>query len=571
MNSHKVYAIAPVLFATRSRELRVRWRASFAPAPASLIGTAATHTISMHIGIDGRSLQEEYPTGVSVYTRDLLRAMFILPEAREHTFTIFLNAYGLRGKPERLRSIQHQFLIAPSLHPRITWRCRALPNKLVPLLELVADVPSARWMFGDVDLIFVPNLQFFPLRRTRVPVVLTMHDLSFERFSECLSLKARVRHHLLRTKWFVQTAAKVIAVSQHTKDELTRLYAVSPQQVSVISPGVTAVLAESIDTSLRLPEQYLLCISTIEPRKNIDTLLDAFGRISAQHPNVSLVIAGAAGWKSRALLQKISQMPRVLFLGYVTEAQKQQLYQHATAFLYPSLYEGFGFPPLEAQRFDIPVIAGAHSSFPEVLGESALLVDVLDVASLARAMTHILSDAPLREKLSQHGHDNVKRFSWTAAAQQTLQCLLRAGNAHAEGTSIQKAGGIVTRMNATGETEILLIHRPQYNDWSFPKGHIEKGETPEHAAVREVAEETGFRCRILRSLPSYTYTPPSRDTSCVRMFQMQTIDAAHRSETDNETDEQRWVSIEDARALMSYESLRVYLQRSSHNLKRDRG
>lgn len=373
----------------------------------------------MRIGIDCRSLQERYPTGVSVYTQQLLKAMLALPEAGQHTFVFFMNGYALRKEPERLRAIQSMFT-----HPSVEWRVRSLPNKIIPALEYVASSPSAEWMFGEVDVIFIPNLQFFPVREMTTPTVLTIHDLSFERFPECLDLKGRLRHRMLQPRRFVEHAQKIIAVSDHTKQELVELYRTSAEKIEIIYPGLTPVSAtRELSASLDLPELYLLFISTIEPRKNVDTLLSAFEQVRVEHPDLHLVIAGAPGWKSARTMERIKHIPNVKWIGYVTEEQKQELYRRAALFVYPSLYEGFGFPPLEAQQYGVPVLVGSHSSLPEVLRESALYGDVLDVHSIARGIHHALTDTALRKALIIRGQQNVTRFSWQTAAQQTLNTL----------------------------------------------------------------------------------------------------------------------------------------------------
>ncbi|HLD21494.1 MAG TPA: glycosyltransferase family 1 protein, partial [Patescibacteria group bacterium] len=190
--------------------------------------------------------------------------------------------------------------------------------------------------------------------------------------------------------------------------------------------GTQAVLKANASEALsgtRETVQYIVSLSTIEPRKNIDSLLAAFRLLRTQHPNVQLVIVGGAGWKSKRILEQIQRAKNVQYVGYVDEQMKQELLKHACLFVYPSLYEGFGFPPLEAQAASVPVIVGFHSSLPEVLGESALYADVLDVHSLMRAMHHLFVDESLRMLYIKKGFENAQRFSWSRAAQQTLNIL----------------------------------------------------------------------------------------------------------------------------------------------------
>lgn len=383
----------------------------------------------MRIGVDCRPLQEKYPTGVSVYTLELLRALVQLPQAQEHTFVFFINESGLQKNSKRLSDIQ------AGLHfPNIEWAIHSVPNKLLTIAEVLFFRPHIEWMMGNVDVVFVPNMQFFPLQDPTVPVVLTIHDLSFERerYRECLDVKGRLRHRFLRPRTFVNHAKHIITVSEHTRSDIQTLYGVPQEKTSVVYPGLAKTDATEQRTNpealpFELPPKYILSLSTIEPRKNIDSLIEAFYVVQEQHPDVQLIIAGASGWKSpNEYFWRLKECTGVRYLGYVSESIKRQLLQNAQLFVYPSLYEGFGFPPLEAQTVGVPVIVGAHSSLPEVLGESALYADVLDVNSLARAMNHLLTDTALVQDLQKKGYENVKRFQWNTTAQQTLDILLAA-------------------------------------------------------------------------------------------------------------------------------------------------
>jgi glycosyltransferase involved in cell wall biosynthesis len=155
----------------------------------------------------------------------------------------------------------------------------------------------------------------------------------------------------------------------------------------------------------------------------METLLQAMAMVRVQHPNLELVVIGRRGWKSSRVVRRLQELSYVQYLGYTTEEKKREVLACARAFIYPSLYEGFGFPPLEAQQNGVPVIAGAHSSLPEVVGESALLVDVLDADALARGIHHVLSDETLRQNLITAGLANVQRFSWEQSARKVLNVL----------------------------------------------------------------------------------------------------------------------------------------------------
>ena len=175
---------------------------------------------------------------------------------------------------------------------------------------------------------------------------------------------------------------------------------------------------------------YLLFISTLQPRKNLVRLLQAYAASGLKH---ELVLAGRRGWRSAPILEQIAQLDppvreRIHLTGFVDEADKGALISGATALLYPSLYEGFGFPLLEGQKCGTPVIAANTSSLPEIAGGAALLVDPEDTAALTRAMQHLTADADLRAALCSKGYANIERFSWEKTAKQVLLTLEEAAN-----------------------------------------------------------------------------------------------------------------------------------------------
>lgn len=373
----------------------------------------------MRIGVDCRSLQEPFPSGVSVYTREVLHAMLSLPEAAEHEFVFFLNEYAFQADPEALEKIR-KGLVADN----VSWSVRTWPNKLLTALEICCNRPRMHWMFEAVNVVFVPNMHFFPVTDSSAPMVMTVHDLSFDRYPECLDRKGLWRHKLLQPRRFVNRADHIIAVSNHTKSDLESLYQVPAGNITTVYPGAAGVkTAETRGVKMDLPGRYILTLSTLEPRKNIETLLQAFDLIKRDHPEVHLLLVGAKGWKAKPLVKRIALDPRARHYGYVSDQTKEKLLSEASLFVYPSLYEGFGFPPLEAQTHGVPVVVGAHSSLPEVLGESALYADILDARSLARAMDHMLKDETLREGFIQQGRQNVERFSWTVTAERTFDIL----------------------------------------------------------------------------------------------------------------------------------------------------
>lgn len=386
----------------------------------------------MRIGIDCRSIQDPQFSGVPNYTRALLRELVQLPRAQQHEFILRCNGSFLQS----VQNASDPLNIGVS-GPHITWQIGTQSNKWFSAKQLVGHIrPGAIERFFDtpVDVAFVPNMHFFPIADTQTPTVLTVHDLSHERYPEFHTLKSSLKYRLLRSSQYVDAAAEVIAVSEATATDLQELYTVDPQRIHTVYPGIPeqVVLSteerKSIAHSLNLPEKYIFCMSTIEPRKNIGALLHAAEELRYRLPEYQIIVAGAAGWKSRSEHRRMRNTRRVRYLGYISEQEKAAVMHYATAFVYPTLYEGFGFPPLEAQRAGIPVIAGAHSSLSEVLGSSALFVNPLDTADIGRAIVRLAESTELQERFIAAGRKNVQRFEWRPAAEMTLRILEQAGS-----------------------------------------------------------------------------------------------------------------------------------------------
>lgn len=396
--------------------------------------------VFMRISIDCRALCESYATGVSHYTRELLRAIFMLPESSEHEWILFVNGFQFRSDIARARLMQ---IADFSKTPNITWRFTTIPSKLFTAAAIVIPFFSPKAIVGDSDVLFLPNIDFFPFRHWRIPMALTVHDLSFALYPELFPLKDRARYRLLRPYSFMKKCQALLAVSEHTRSDLKTylpcpaadkperrgLDLNSPRRIEVVSmvyPGNDHHIPEHDDDVFRarLPAQYILIVGNIEPRKNILTARAALYalRRDPRFANIKLVLAGASG-SHRRITRVFANDNAIQLHGYLSEQQKWTALRHARVLLYPSIYEGFGFPPLEAQRVGVPVVCGAHSSFPEVIGDSGLMVDVTDVHAITRALASILTEQTLREEYIHRGIRNSQRFLWKTSAQKTLDIL----------------------------------------------------------------------------------------------------------------------------------------------------
>ncbi|HYE59681.1 MAG TPA: glycosyltransferase family 1 protein [Candidatus Kapabacteria bacterium] len=367
----------------------------------------------MTIGIDIRSLMTPLRTGVAAYAKEFVDAL--VQVAPEHTYVLFYNSFA-----------DVTSLIPSWNTPAVRLVRTAWPNKCMNLSLSVLGRPHLDAMLGlpKVAYFFSPNLNFTALSKD-TKHILTIHDLSFELFPECYTWKQRAWHRILQPKKQCREAYKILTPSQNTKWDIMRVYDIPEENITVISPAISPTFLLSEKKSSRpLPEKYLLCFGTMEPRKNILSVLEAYaeGNIYARF-GYSLVIAGAQGWNNAEIQRQIARTPGVVSIGPVREEEKYDLYRNARLFLYPSLYEGFGFPVLEAFAAGVPVITSHRSSLPEVVRDSAYLVHPSRHDELVTAMERLLSDNRLCEILSTRGKKRVEAFSWTRAAEQFLSLL----------------------------------------------------------------------------------------------------------------------------------------------------
>ncbi len=369
----------------------------------------------MRIGIDIRPLLDRPLSGVGEYTLRLITAM--LRQAPPDVHFVFCANSLFRT------------LELPHAWPkdRYTVVQRRLPNKLLNASLAVTGLPSFERLFGNVELVFVPNQNFVP--RTRVPLVLTVHDLSFHHYPDLFSFKRRWWHRIVRPERLMQRADALITVSRATASDVQSTFGIPAERIHVIHSGVDAPELQKeeiahVRQAYHLPEHFLFSLSTIEPRKNLLTLLDAFTILKQDYGyKGDLVIAGAYGWSARAFGRALAAHPfrhAIRMLSYVRPEEKAALYRAADVFLYLSLFEGFGFPPLEAAMQGTPVVTGHHSSLCEVMENGALLVDVHNVREVAVAVHELLGDAEIRSHLAENHARLTSHFSWERSAQMTL-------------------------------------------------------------------------------------------------------------------------------------------------------
>lgn len=296
-------------------------------------------------------------------------------------------------------------------------------------------LPRLLWRDG-IQVFFSPAF-ILPVLWNGAGVV-TVHDLNFEVSPQTIH---PVRRAYLRaiTRHSVRRARAVIAISGATREDIMRFYGVPAGKIAVIPYGLDAFfnpdnarqLEPMVRERYRLPEEFLLFVGTLEPRKNLLRLLEAYALALRQSSLPPLVLAGAPGWQHERILAQARRLGiegNLLFAGYVPREHLPGVYASARALLYPSLYEGFGLPPLEAIGCGTPVLASNLSAMPEVVGDAGLLVDPFNVPEMAEGIVRVTWDDALRRQVVERGRERALRFRWDEAARQTLQVLERAGD-----------------------------------------------------------------------------------------------------------------------------------------------
>jgi glycosyltransferase involved in cell wall biosynthesis len=389
-----------------------------------MIGARQGTRRAIHVGVNAHLLSftgTYRSAGIHAYIESLLRC---LPEADpEIGYTVFLGERRYHGTG----AINLEFSRVPTHRPplRILW-------------EQVCQ-PWAIYKSG-VDL--THGTAFVGPLVCTCPLVITVHDLSFLLYPQ--SFRAANRIYLrIFTKLSVHRARRLIAVSESTKRDLVRHYRISPGKVDVVHNGVDAdfrplppVQVARFRVEQGLADRFILFVGTLEPRKNVIGLIEAYGRLSAPRPPLMLV--GGKGWLYDAVFARADALGLsgdVHFVGYVPAEALPYWYNAATLFAYPSLYEGFGLPPLEAMACGTPVVATAASSLPEVVGDAGLLVEPESVAALTGAMERVLADSDLRAEMRAAGLDRASRFSWQKTALGTVRSYRRAVAAAANQTN----------------------------------------------------------------------------------------------------------------------------------------
>ena len=370
----------------------------------------------MIIGIDGNEANVNKRVGVSVYTYELLK-YFQKSASKDVQFIIYLrNNPGLSLQDDTGSSMpeESQYFIY-----------RIVKG---PLWSQIF-VPIDLYLNRKIDVFFSPA--HYTPRFCPVPVVVTIHDLAYEYYPEEF-LKEDLYKLKIWTGHAVKQAKKIIAVSNNTKKDIVKFYHVPEEMIKVIYNGYQQkskilISKSQINTKYQiLNTKYLLYVGTIQPRKNLLTLIETFHLLLQDKPDFKLVIAGKKGWMYEEIYQKVKDLKltdKIIFTGYINESELSYLYQNASIYILPSLYEGFGIPLLEAMSNNCPIVAANISSLPEIGANACLYFDPNDKMDLKSKIHMILDDEKLRGDLINKGKARVKEFSWEKCGKETLNIL----------------------------------------------------------------------------------------------------------------------------------------------------
>ena len=370
----------------------------------------------MRIAIDAHSVGTQL-AGNETYAVNLIEALAEVDQSNQYTLYV-----------TRQSAIDRFANRWPNFNVK-----RTVPH--TPLLRIPVTL-SAELRRNPVDVLHV---QYTAPPLAPCPVVATIHDLSFEHLPETFSRRSRAQLRLT-VRRTARKAAQILTLSEFSRRDIIDTYSIAPDRVSVTPAAAPAHFKPIKDeTELRkireiygIEQDYILSVSSIQPRKNLIRLIEAYSCLRRSRPEgklPQLVLVGKRGWLDNETFraaQRHSANNDIAFTGYVVEKDLPALYSGAACFVYPSFFEGFGLPVLEAMQCGAPVIAGNRTSIPEVVGKAGLLFDPFDTNSLVQALTRMLDNSEYRAALRIQGLERARQFDWKQTARMTLQAYQKA-------------------------------------------------------------------------------------------------------------------------------------------------
>lgn len=381
----------------------------------------------MVIAIDIRVLGNKVKSGIEEYAENLIPRL--IQEGHDISFKLFYSS--------RKNTLPYYDWLQ---RPNVKLYEFDYPNNLLFTSSRIFNRPFVDRMIGGADVFFSPHF-FISSLSPSCKRVTTFHDLSYIHFPEHLTLRKKIWHNFqMIPEWQARFSDKIIAVSESTKNDLVNFYKIDPARIEVIYSGIrhhkslTTYDVVDFKRNKNLPDKFILFLGKLEPRKNVINVIRAFDLFKSrehslkQKSDLYLVIAGDKGWMCQDIFKEAERSPyklKIIFIGHVKDEERFLYYRAADIFIYPSFFEGFGFPPLEAMSCGTPVITSQNSSLPEIVSSSAIMVDPYDVSELELWITKLLGDKKLSELMAKKGVDQAFKFSWRNAAARTLEALTK--------------------------------------------------------------------------------------------------------------------------------------------------
>ncbi|HEY2846662.1 MAG TPA: glycosyltransferase family 1 protein [Pyrinomonadaceae bacterium] len=362
----------------------------------------------MHIAIDGHTIGTQLAGNVT-YASQITESLAAIDQQNDYTLYVTL--------PEAEEQYRDRW---PNVHV----------HRLVMGGRVARQLFSFRGILNEhrPDIFFV---QFNAPGRLPCKVVNTVHDLAFEHYPETFRW-----HEAFRMRVSIRRAAReaahIITPSEASREDVVGTYRIPAEKITAIPlaasgdfrPDIEAEKIAAVKARYSLPDDFILGIGSVQPRKNLARLIEAYASLAIKGDLPPLILGGRLAWLYRDSVRAVERFgvgDKVKFIGFVPDEDLPRLYSAATVFVYPSFFEGFGLPPLEAMACGTPVITGDRTSLPEVVGDAGIMIDPYDVTAIAGAMERLLTDANLRSEMSARGIERAKTFSWEKTARETLK------------------------------------------------------------------------------------------------------------------------------------------------------
>ena len=362
----------------------------------------------MVIGIDGNEANVEKKVGIGEYAYELLLQFAKVRDEGKFKFEIYL-----KDNPRSEMPVPSSNLRYNVIGPRKMWTQFGLPLNL--------------FLSKRPDIFFTPT--HYAPRFSPIPTAISIMDLSFIHFPN-LFAKRDLYQLTNWTRYSVKNASKIFTISQSSKDDIIDAYGVEDKKIFVTCPGikegtnVKILTMDDLRKKFGIDKDYILFVGTLQPRKNIVKLIEAFSKIEKE--NLLLVLVGKKGWLYENILsapEKFGVLERVKFLDFVEDKDLPSLYKNALCFALPSLYEGFGLPVLEAMKHGCPVLTSNVSSLPEAGGDAAIYFDPNNADDIKEKIEKVIKNPTLRQEMIEKGYNQIKKFSWEKTAKETLRVL----------------------------------------------------------------------------------------------------------------------------------------------------